>query len=241
MIRNRTIAICDILGFSELVNNQKLDIVVDQALGWLHKALFHSLHKNEFPEHAPSLADFQNHEHLGLAWFSDTLLLYSRDDSLEGIREIIQTVGWLLFETILGGGHTRLRCGISYGETYVDEVNGLYVGKPIVEAYQLEQSQEWSGAALTSSAVARIPEMAQSGYYADWMVAPWNVPLKGGLSKQMHVVDWTWGSHLPNFELRWSRKDAEPPPEQWERRPDVCRKWQNTKKFHDQHCRWCNR
>lgn len=240
MIKSRTVAVCDILGFSELVDKQPLDFVVNDALDWLRKALSHSLYKNNFPDHAPGLADLQKHKHLGLAWFSDTLLLYSRDDSLEGMQEIIQTVGWLLFETMIAGT-TRMRCGISYGQTFVDEENGLFVGKPIVEAYRLEQSQEWSGAALTTSAVARIPERARMGDFGDWWVFPWDVPLKGGRSERMCVVDWTWGIHNPGFELRWSSKDAEPPAVEWERRPDVCRKWKNTKAFHDQHCKWCNR
>ena len=240
LIKTRAVAVCDILGFSTLVGSKPLTFVVDQALGWLRKALYHSLHKEGFPEHTPNISDLRNHEHLGFAWFSDTLLLYTRDDSPECIQQIIQTVGWLLFETIIAG-NTRLRCGISYGETFIDEENGLFVGRPIVEAYHLEKSQEWSGAALTDNATALIPERARNGEFGDWWIIPWDVPLKEGRSRRMHVVNWTWGIHNPGLFLRWSAEAAEPPAVDWEQRPDVCRKWKNTKAFHDQTCGWCNR
>ena len=42
------IAVCDILGFSKLIESNPLDKVVDHTLGWFRKALHHSIHKNGF-------------------------------------------------------------------------------------------------------------------------------------------------------------------------------------------------
>jgi hypothetical protein len=232
------VAVCDILGFSKLVENRTLDEVVGGALGWLRKALHHSVHKREFPTEIPSREEFFGDVHVGVAWFSDTILLYSREDSDEAVRNLILTVGWLLFETILGG-FTRIRSGISYGEVYIDDKDAVFVGKPIVEAYRLEQRQQWSGAALTERASERIPQQVRHGQYADWWVVPYEIPVKDDPVLRTLAVNWTWGLHHPDQLLRWSPTADVPTESDWESRPDVCEKFINTKVFHDRLCHQC--
>ena len=234
MKAKRTVAVCDILGFSDLVARHTLDHVVDDALGWFRKALHHSIHKNDFPEATPTMEELQASERVGLAWFSDTVLLYTKYDSDDAMSELIATVAWLLFETILTG--TRIRAGLAYGEVFIDPTNALFVGKPIIEAYHLEQAQEWSGGALATSAQNRVPEWARGGDYADWFIKPYRVPLKDRQTFLTSAVDWTAGIHPAGFELRWSKDSPSPSEREWAERPDVCRKWQNTKRFHDSVC-----
>lgn len=75
------------------------------------------------------------------------------------VQELLSTVAWLVFET-LQGGNTKVRGGLAYGD---DPLNALFVGRPIAEAYNLEKSQQWSGAAFSPSTVNRLPEMTRSG------------------------------------------------------------------------------
>jgi len=232
------IAVCDILGFSTLVEKNSLDDVVSGALGWFRKALHHSLHKRDFPSEVPAKTAFVGNEHVGVAWFSDTVLLYTRRDDDEAVQQLILTIGWLLFETMIGG-NTRIRGGISYGEAYIDEANSIFVGKPIVEAYRLEQQQQWSGAALTATGSNRIPEHIRSGQYADWWVVPYDVPLKTGATLRTLAINWTWGFHDPTWRLRWSKSADVPTELDWQTQPDICEKFTNTKRFHDAICREC--
>jgi hypothetical protein len=125
------IAVCDILGFSNLVENNPLDEVVGNAIGWFRKALNHSVHKNTFPNEVPPTKELDNHEHIGVAWFSDTLLIYTKADNDEAVRELLLVVGWLLFETLIQG-KTKVRAGIAYGDAYIDCENSLYVGLPVI-------------------------------------------------------------------------------------------------------------
>lgn len=233
-----TIALCDILGFSRLVNSTELGELVEDGLGWFRKALHHSLHKNDFPEETPTLSELQAHSSIGMAWFSDTVLLYTRDDTDDHIRELFETLGWLLFETMLHPP-TRLRAGISYGEAFIDPENSMYIGSPIVEAYRLEKSQQWSGASLTKKAVERLPAIARTGEFTDWWLVPYAVPLKGGSICKTLAINWTTGFHLPGTFLPWSPESAEPTELDWSDHRDVCEKWQNTKRFHDHTCRYC--
>jgi class 3 adenylate cyclase len=236
--RKSLIAVCDILGFSHLVESAELDAVVQNAMGWFRRALHHSIHKGEFPTGVPSLRALEAHPHVGVAWFSDTVLLYTKEDSNDAVRELLTVVAWLLFETTMQG-LTRIRAGISYGEVFLDPENSLYVGMPIVEAYRLEQKQQWSGAALAPSAEHRIPAEARTGRFADWRLTPYAVPLKGGTQVQALAVNWNQGIHALGWRFLWSSKSAEPTPDDWAANPDVCEKFINTRAFHEAHCQEC--
>jgi len=234
-----TIALCDILGFSDLINSNDIRDIVEKILAWFRKSLHHSLHKNSFPEYVPPYSELQISSKIGIAWFSDTLILYTRQDSDECIQELFGTLGWLLFETMLYGV-TRLRGGISYGEAFIDTENSLYVGHPIIEAYKHEQRQQWSGASLDERAVERLPMDARTGRFVDWWVVPYSVPLKDGSTFNTLAIDWTIGIHSQGIFLPWSETSPEPTDMDWKKRRDICEKWKNTKQFHDQVCRLCN-
>jgi hypothetical protein len=216
---------------------EKID-VVSQSLGWLRRSLYFALDKKQFPEKIPNKAEFLGNEHVGVAWFSDTFFLYTRSDQTQSMQQLIQTVGWLLFATMMAESGLRIRGGISFGEAYIDEDESVFVGNPIVEAYQLEKKQQWAGVALTQSAVAKIPERARSGYLADWWVIPYDVPLKEKQTLQTLAVNWTWGGHS-FWEASWSRSSEAPLESDWKEHPDICEKFVNTKAFHENVCYNC--
>lgn len=147
-------------------------------------------------------------------------------------------MAWLLFETI--HGTTRIRAGIAYGDAFIDPKNAMYVGEPIIDAYLLEQQQQWSGAALTKSAYERVPEFARKGRFADWPILPYNVPLKDNKAISTLAVNWTYGIHN-QLTFYWSPKSEQPTSEDWTNKPSVCEKWKNTKQFHFDVCSQCRR
>lgn len=234
-----TVAVCDVLGFSDLVNKTDLGTLVDDHLAKLQGCLSHSIHKQIFSNQVPSLTEITAHPKVGIAWFSDTVLLYTREDNDACLQELYATVGWLLFETLIQS-RTRIRAGIAYGEAFIDAPNSLYVGRPIIEAHCLEQRQQWSGAALAPSAVDRTPLCVRDGDFADWWLVRYDVPLKKkGLTCDTFAVDWTIGVHQPGTFPRWSAESAEPTAADWRTKESVCQKWKNTRKFHDEICRQC--
>jgi len=236
--KNYTIAVCDILGFTRLVQRNPLEQVVGKSLGWLRRALHHSIHKVDFPSEAPSLKQLQEHPNVGLAWFSDTILLYTREDTEECLRSLISGVGWLLFETMFTPD-VRLRCGISHGESYIDSEQSVYVGQPIIDAYLLQEEQAWAGGALTNTAVERLPISARSGYFPEWFLVPYLVPLKNQQTIDTLAINWTFGIHPRGSDIQWSRSSSTPSTSDWESNPRVCEKWQNTRDFHNSVCRFC--
>lgn len=223
------VAVCDVLGFKNLVMNSSADVLHKQ-LGILRKILGFSTAHGEYPSSAPSLKVVRNQSRVGVAWFSDTILLYALDDSKLSQRNLLETVGWLLFATI-PGTRVRLRAGIAYGELFVDPENESYLGKAIVEAHQLEQVQEWAGGALTPSAAEQLPDIQAFGQRLQWWVKRYPAPLKPDASRALcspWVVDWTFGIHdfttLPS-----SAERDQPTAEEVEAHPNICAKWANVR------------
>ena len=61
-----TIALCDKLGFSDLVKGNPLDAVVDNVLDWFRQALHHSINKNGWPEIVPTFDEIDKFMGSGL-------------------------------------------------------------------------------------------------------------------------------------------------------------------------------
>jgi hypothetical protein len=221
MTGNYTIAMCDILGFPKLIDQQPLQSVVS-SMEWFRKALLHALRKDDFLSNAPSLKQLQALPKLGVALFSDTILIYTREDNDECLQALISSVAWLLFETMFTTD-LRLRCRIAYGEAYIDPTNSIYFGKGIIEAYHLEECQAWSGGALTATAVGRIPRDVRSGKVPSWALIPYKVPLNDGRVCDTLAINWTFGRHRP-LDFRWSQKNAQPTRADWVNQRRVCEK-----------------
>lgn len=243
MKKNYVIAICDILGFSKLFSDNSqvdLDIILERYLGFLRKSVLHSSSKKEFPNVTPTLSEIRKYSELGIAWFSDTILFYTKTDTENDCRRLLQTIGWLLFENMFSL-NTRLRVGISYGEAFMDELNETYIGEPIVEAYQLEKRQKWSGGALTKKVEERFGNyLARLNPMESWVI-PFTVPMENGFTERLLAINWTNGIHHAHDwrEFRWKKDQAVPSEKDYETQPEVIEKWKNTKEFHSRVCWNC--
>ena len=128
--------------------------------------------------------------------------------------------------------NTRIRAGISYGETSTDEEEEIYIGKSIVDAYKLEKKQKWIGGALSKKAEERFGDYLASLNPAESWVIPYDVPVENGLKEKLLAINWTIGSHhssLRNFN--WKKDKPEPTEKDYLEQPDIFEKWRNTKEF----------
>jgi hypothetical protein len=244
MEHDRMIAVCDILGFTQLLESTPLQQVVSSHLDYFTKSLAFAVHQRNRADNAISLTALREQQRVGIAWFSDTVLVYSLGDSDEDCRRVIETVAWFLFVTMFPPT-ARIRAGIGYGELYVDLANEIFVGPAIVDAHRFEKAQEWAGGALTESAAARIPVAVADDWKRDfgWYLLPYRLPLKGEQRDHPRdglAVDWTRGIHdYQEFSFPWSATSKLPTREDEQTKPDVVAKWRNTKKFHDDVCDAC--
>ena len=241
MIQEKMVAVCDILGFSKTVERYTLQEIVNNSLSYLRKALYFSINEKPPPPNPPSFKDLKEQNKVGIAWFSDTILLYSLSNEDEHCRQVIKTVAWLLFST-MSTPETRIRAGISYGFVHIDEKNEIYVGHPIINAFLLEKDQIWCGGCLDDQAEERIPKEVKINNTYDWYLTQYYVPLKSSQGKNPKLkfaIDWTRGLHnMKTFN--WSNTSNEPFPKEIQTRSDEISKWRNTKQFHDSVCKRCN-
>jgi hypothetical protein len=237
-VRETFVAVCDILGFSEFVAKVSLEDVVEHGLGGLRHALYFSMY-GEDPADDLRFVEFARHDEVGVTWFSDTILLYTKSDTDKAIRSLMSILSSLVF--FMMSGQTRLRAGVAYGPAHIDAENAMYVGQPIVDAARLEQEQQWAGGALHHTAYERIRRVAGDEPPMDWWVVSYDVPLKNARKLRTFAVNWNEGIHPPSWRLLWSPESDTPSPKDWQTQPNICEKFVNTKTFHEKYCRDCGR
>jgi hypothetical protein len=230
--KNRLIAIGDVLGFKETILQSSLEVVVDQYFVFFRRALQHALRQQGWPSVPDDFEELRRSAPIGIEWFSDTIVLFAREDTDSASQAVLDAAAWLLFETMFVTP-VRLRFGMDYGELHADSNAGQIVGRSVVGAHLLEADQKWAGGALTPAAAERVGGVARNDTLVEY-----SIPFKKGSCATSVAINWTYGDHQP-LRIRWSPSSDEPKPEDHRDRADVVEKWQNTNIFHEKVCFWC--
>ena len=88
------------------------------------------------------------------AWFSDSFLIFTSDDSVPSFVYIEPACRWFAFLLLLKG--VPARGAITRGELYADERARVYIGPALVEAYECGENQDWIGFVLTPAAAQQL-------------------------------------------------------------------------------------
>ena len=133
------VAICDVLGFSNLVARESLERIhqrYSELLGRLEPSPIF-------------LIDSKTGERkivVNQIVFSDTVLFWAPAGNE---MELLPTMlGQLMAASV---GSLPLRIGLAFGECVIDRTKHIYIGQPIVDAYRTEQAQNWMGGAFHPS------------------------------------------------------------------------------------------
>jgi hypothetical protein len=109
---------------------------------------------------------------VGVFWFSDSFIFYSRDGSASDFVSIELICRWFCYFLTLK--HIPVRGAISCGAMYVDDAHNLFFGPGLIDAYEYGESQDWIGFLLTPSAVKRLDEVGLPANerldYAYWRI-----------------------------------------------------------------------
>lgn len=131
------VAVLDVLGFKALV---AADYKNDSVIRYLH-IIEASLAGSTIP----------------YIVFSDSIVLASHGKEPENLRRMCETCSRLMYDLISAG--IAIRGAIACGDFVTSIVNGsaFIAGKPVVEAHEFEQKQNWIGVLLTPSALNAAP------------------------------------------------------------------------------------
>lgn len=160
--------------------------------------------------------------------FSDSILLYTEGATGYDLRAITTAAVRLMgnFASLMIG----LRTGIACGEFWHE--GNVFVGKAMIRAYELEQSQDWLGGVLDPAVLATADQSTQAEIESlcnDGLLVPYAAPIKGGSVGDVLCLGWPrnyqeatpveltqatapWAvlrkqSHTNEF-LRWYREEA---------------------------------
>jgi hypothetical protein len=169
------VALFDILGFGNMVKANKLGNVFNTYLNVQHDF------KNRF-EHINKLAK-------GFAWqgtisfrtFSDTFLLYTSGTDDLDFKAILSACDFLFIGANENG--IPIRGAITRGELIASE--HIEIGKAIVDAYEMEQMQDWIGCWISDIC---IPNINMAEYAGDIVEYP--IPLKDNRAGTQLAFNW---------------------------------------------------
>lgn len=179
-------ALFDVLGFSYRVGTESLGSILADYQQLIERAVLRPSAKGgltafQTPEGALLTVTVAPH----FAYFSDTILLWCPlTPPLVG--GFVERCSDLMCEALAMG--IPLRGAITLGDAVLDNESNIYIGKPIVEASNLERGQDWIGLTFGNTAMWS-PFLAQIHGAS---VIEYQTPMKGGYEEYAApiVVDW---------------------------------------------------
>ncbi len=150
----------DILGYKSLIKKD-----IDYVLNVYYNSIYNR-HLAALAFADSHMTNLQPSVQPKLLAFSDTFIFYQEFYPNEEIFKKLQRVSAFIISScyllrLAFEGGIPLRGAISFGEYYIDKENMIFLGHPIVEAHDLEVSQDWSGAVLCDSAYNLIKPMIE--------------------------------------------------------------------------------
>jgi hypothetical protein len=181
------LALFDILGFKDLIRNDQLDHVYRVFLG------VKDIKDNtkEMTEHLQALLEPGV---VTVVNYSDSFLIYSLDINSIEQRRIDKAFHALLAacDSLFIAANENglpLRGSITAGDIIVSD--NVVIGKPVVEAYEMEQQQEWIGCWVSKNALDLLSKEALEEDIKERAIVEYKIPLKKGNVEKMFAYNWT--------------------------------------------------
>ncbi len=206
------IAMCDVLGFTNLVATTALDEIYKRYFALVGQLEPHPLFRIKPDTYEREIV-------LNRVIFSDTILLWAPDS--ETLEVLPHVLGQIVGSAV---GSMPVRAGLAFGECVIDPANEIYIGQPIIDAYRTEQAQEWMGGAFHASCWTRpgLRDVLCHGRSA----VKYEVPVKAGAGPLEYALNWP-ALVGPDFSvdvLTASERSAA---------PDAKVKWRNARRFYE--------
>jgi hypothetical protein len=192
--KDRYVAHVDMLGMSQLtLRNPRLAWAAVSKMAEAKKRVFNL-------SFTVGSRDVRIRDHVAAFTFSDTILLFTKGDEEADLRAML-IVCLELFAQVLHGS-IPVRVGIARGLFVFNQDEDLFVGPPLVKAYEIGEAAQWIGAVLEGSVAERARDMKPELLSGDGLplVVEWEVPVRSGGSTACPVLAWP-RSHRDNFTI----------------------------------------
>lgn len=125
-------------------------------------------------------------DEIKMVTFSDTILLFTKGDSLTELRCMIILLAEIFHKALCRC--VPVRVGLSLGKFYFNLDKSMYAGPALIKAYRVGEAAQWLGISLDESVQdkALSLEMKTGG---SRVVVKWTIPMKKGF-KDVYVINW---------------------------------------------------
>jgi len=197
---NRFVAFFDLLGFSSWIDDEGSLEVFTYVRGFLNLMIRASLPGSVVH---PDMSVELTESNMGFINFSDSIVFYSRDDSEECFETMLKVCGEFMNGVICGPSR-MMRGAIAHGEFFADPASNAYVGKALIDAYRLEEAQDWLSVSFHDSVVA-LPQFERAlSKFPNYLVRAL-VPLRESIVMPYCL---NWADEKPNSSVCRSIRNA---------------------------------
>lgn len=132
---NRWFAYFDLLGFSNLVRQHKIEHVLP-----IYEEVLDTITQK---------ANSKSGKGISYSWFSDTFILFTRSDTEQEFA-LIEHVSRLFFQKLILN-KIPVRGALTVGSLYTQQQKNIFIGEALIDTYEYGEKQDWLGFILTPS------------------------------------------------------------------------------------------
>lgn len=167
--RNRFVAFLDIMGFKDRVARNDHDEILKEL--------------EIFQSNISQYVSYHSDANVQLALFSDSILIYSQDDSSDSLHALADITSHIMMYAIQQEKPIPLKGAIAAGRMTCNQIKQLYFGQALIDAFLLEENVKYYGVLVHHSAEKYL----QLNDFPEFRDV--KAPLKGG--------------EISHYELNW--------------------------------------
>jgi CRISPR/Cas system-associated protein Cas5 (RAMP superfamily) len=170
---DRFVAFLDILGFKDLVMRKSHEEIY-QSLNQISKS-------KKLIEKAALEIDSVGDAEVYVVSFSDSIVIFSKNDSIENFRYFLLATRWLF--TGAFNKQIPIKGAMAHGEISLNKTEQIYFGQPIIDAYLMEEDVNYMGVVAHNSIdeyIANIKNQEEKDKFENILIEE-KTPLKCGL------------------------------------------------------------
>ena len=141
----RYVSVIDIMGFKDMVARNSHEKIYN-----LLKKVSHAMSSTQFIFGTEVDDEDDFYENVIFMTYSDSIMVYSRDNSKESTRSFIGSISALQEELFKGG--IPFKGAVANGKMTVDYENSIYFGQPLIDAFLLQEELQFYGIVVHASA-----------------------------------------------------------------------------------------
>lgn len=148
--KERFVVFLDIMGFKDRVARNKHEKILKQL--------------ETFQNTISSYVSEYQESNIQLSLFSDSILIFSQDDSIDSLKSIAAISAKIMMSAFQQQETIPLKGAIAQGKVTCNQSKQLYFGQALIDAYLLEENVKYYGIVVHHSAELKVKTIADGSF-----------------------------------------------------------------------------